>query len=440
MFMKTGFFLFIQLLCFGIQAQQLDTAKLNTFFNLLDKNSEGSGSISIMENGQTIYERGYGFAQIENEKAVNEQTLFRIGSISKTYTATLIIMAVEEGKLSLNNKLSEFYPQFKASDSITIDHLLRHRSGLFNFTESPVFPILMAHNFSKEDLLKFILKGENQFSPGTQKKYSNSGYVLLTFILEDIYQKDYSTILAEKILKPLSLTQTYYQKEIDPSKNEAFSYYKTMNWEKAPVGSMSIPLGAGAITATAHDVNIFINALFNYQLVSKEGLEWMTTMKDNYGYGLFKVPYNDKWLIGHNGSIDAFQSDAYYQEEDKLQLTILYNAVSYPKNDILLAVLNTYYQKNFTLPDFKANVELTAEQIKEYPGIYKSDESPLDITIVRNDNKLTAQATGQSAFPLSAKSESTFEFKPAGIIIVFNKEENSLKLTQAGRTFTLIKD
>jgi len=423
-----------------LNAQQLDSAKLNVFFDAIEINDEGSGSVCVMLDGKPIYKRAYGSKDYENDIAPDEQTQYRIGSITKTFTASLIMMAVEEQKLTLDTRLSDFYPQFDKSDSITISHLLRHRSGLYNFTNSPGYALYMAQKKTKAEMLEIMEAGENQFSPGTAHEYSNTGYVLLSFILEDIYDKSYKDLLYTRIFNPLGLRRTVFENQINADENEAFSYYKTTEWSKAPIANMSIPMGAGGISSTAAETSQFFHALFSEELVSANSLEKMTSMVDNYGFGIFEIPFYDKTLLGHTGGIDAFQAVSVYDMKEKLSVTVLCNAVSYARNDILIALLSAYYGRAYEIPDFKAVLVLTKDQMRPYEGTYKSDTFPLAIDVKLNNEVLEAQATGQSAFPLTAIDETTFEFKPAGIKMIFNKEVKTLTLNQAGREFVLLKE
>ncbi len=441
--MRKHYFIHLfSLLCLiaaNASAQNIDTTTLNTLFKTIEHNDEGSGSVAVLKDGELIYQNAYGFADYTNQIKANPQTKFRIGSITKTFTASLIMAAIEEGKLTLDTKLSKFYPDFHQSEQITIANLLRHRSGLYNFTNAPEYALYMNQEKSKAEMLEIMRKNENTFEPGAKHEYSNTGYVLLTFILEDIYDIPFETLLKQRIIKPLDLERTSFEATINASNNEAYSYAKTTEWLKVPETNMTVPLGAGAISSTALATSQFFNALFNNEVVNEESLSQMTQMEDNYGFGLFKMPYNDRWLIGHTGGIDGFQSVTCYYPEDKLTITILCNAVSYSRNEILIAILSSYFDDPFEVPDFKDAITLTKPQIAPYAGVYKSDDFPLDITISVEENQLLAQATGQSAFPLSPVDESTFVFKAAGIKIVFNKEKETLTLNQAGRSFILYK-
>ena len=421
--------------------QEFNHSKADSLLQAIEDHNEGMGVVTILKNGELIYEKAYGFANIEAQKRNHSSTLFRIGSISKTYTAVLILKAIEEGLLNLDVKLSAFYPDFKNADKITIGHLLQHRSGLYNFTNSPLYVQYMTESKSKAELLEIMLSSENSFEPDEKFEYSNTGYVLLSYILEDVYELSYGEILEEKILDPLDLENTYFGKPIDQNANEAVSYYKTLDWQLSPETYMLIPMGAGGITATSQDVALFYEALFNDKILNDSSFKKMTELKDGFGYGIFEMPYYEQKILGHTGGIDGFQSVAVHFESENLTAVLLCNAVSYRRNEILLGILSAYFEKDFEIPDFKPAIVLKSEDLLGFEGIYSSASFPLKITIsVENENQLMAQATGQPAFPLTPIDKYNFTFDPAGVKIIFDADNPHLTLEQNGMKFKLEKE
>ncbi|HET8859717.1 serine hydrolase domain-containing protein [Marivirga sp.] len=422
-------------------AQEFNKSKADSLLQSIEENNEGMGSVTILKDGKVIYENAYGFADINDGKKNNINTLFRIGSISKTYTATLVMLAVEEGLISLDDKLSKYYPDFDKADEITISQLLQHRSGIYNFTNSPLYAQYMTKSKSKAEMLEIMLSTENRFEPNEKFEYSNTGYALLSYILEDVYGLKYAEILKKKITEPLELQNTYFGQPINQNANEASSYFKTAEWQISPETNIMIPMGAGGITATSMDVALFFEALFSGQILKESSFSKMKKMKDGFGYGLLEMPYDNEMILGHTGGIDGFQSIAVHFESENLTLALLCNAVSYSRNDILLRLLFTYFDKDFEIPDFEPDVVFTYEDVVGFKGIYSADNFPLKITIsVSDNNQLMAQATGQSAFPLTPVDKYNFKFDPAGIKIIFDDENPQLTLEQAGRKFKLDKE
>ncbi len=427
----TTFLLFISFLT-GLLAQDFNKAKLDSLLNGLEKNERAMGSLSIFKDGKEVYQRAIGYADAEKNQKARAQTKYRIGSISKTFTAVMIMQMVEEEKLSLDTRLAAFFPDLPNADEISIEQMLRHRSGLFNYTNADDYLTWMEKPKSKAELLGLVNKNGTVFGPGEKAKYSNTNYLLLSFIAEKTDQKEFAAILQDRIVKPLKLKSTYLGGKISSAQSEALSYSKEISWELATETDMSIPLGAGAIVSTPTDLNIFYTGLFEGKLVSGSSLNQMTELVDNFGLGLFQIPFYDKIAFGHNGGIDGFQSTAAYFEKDKVAVAYTSNGVVTPMNDILIGVLSIYYGKEYTLPDFKPAIQLQSEELDQYLGVYGSPTFPLKVTINKKDNVLIGQATGQSSFPLEAYGDHIFRFEQARLELEFKPAENTMILKQGG--------
>lgn len=438
--MKKSFITSILLLITSICiAQELDTQKLDSLFDLLESHKKFMGSLAVSQNGKTLYQKTIGYVNIEDSIKSNRSTKYRVGSISKMFTASLILKAVEENKLALDDTLDQFYPEIVNADDITIKNLLNHSSGIHDFTRNEDYLDWNQAQQSKDNMLERIAGFESDFEPNSKSEYSNSNFVLLTFILQDLYKKSFSKLLETKIILPLNLKNTAYGQKINTKTNEALSYSFLGKWNKETETDMSIPQGAGAIISTPEDLNIFITALFNGEIISKNSLELMKSIENGYGLGLFKFPYNDKWSYGHTGGIDGFQSVTSFFPDDQLAISLTGNGINYNKNDILLAVLGSFYEGKFDLPEF-TSISLTTEELEKFLGTYSSEQIPPKITITKEDFTLLAQATGQSAFSLEPTSKNTFVFKQAGVKIEFNSAENEMLLIQGGKEFLFKKE
>jgi len=432
----TTSFLFLSTICI---AQKLDTEKLDSLFHILEQNDKFMGSLAVSQNGETIYKNTIGIINLEDSIKSNNQTKYRIGSISKVFTAALVLKAIEENKLKLEQSLKDFYPEISNSEKITIKNLLNHSSGIHDFTRNEDYLKWNQIKQTKDSMLKRIASDTSDFLPDSESEYSNSNYVLLTFILEDVYKKAYRKLLKEKITHPLNLEHTFYGGVIEPENNEAYSYSYLGKWNKESETDMSIPQGAGAILSTPADLNIFIKALFNEKIISSTSLGRMKNIENGYGLGLFRFPFDDKWSYGHTGGIDGFRSSTSFFPENQLAISLTSNGVNYKINDILLAVLGSFYGQGFDLPEFN-KVKLTAKDLEKFLGTYASEEIPPKIIISKEGSTLLAQATGQSAFPLEPSSENTFVFEQAGVKIEFKTETEEMILIQGGKEFLFRKE
>jgi len=432
-------FLFVGMLSF-LSAQKIDSAKLDQYFDVLEQNHKVMGSFAIAKDGKVIYNKTIGFSDVESRQKADAQTIYRIGSITKTFTSVMMMQAVEENKLKLSQKLSDFYPQIQNASQISIREMLQHRSGIHNYTSDSVYFEYNTKPMSEEEMLKIITEAGSDFSPGTKFEYSNSNYYLLGLILENIYKKPYAQLLQEKICKPLDLKFTTVGGKIDPAKNIANSYtYFGGEYQKSSETDMSVPGGAGNIVSTPEDLIRFMQALADGKLVSTESLEQMKGFQDDYGFGLVPVPFNGKTGFGHNGGIDYFQSVLYYFPEGKVTFAMITNQSNYNNNQISIAALSAAYGLDFQVPSFGV-VEVNTEDLEPFVGIYSNASFPLKIKIFIEDNKLYAQATGQSSFPLEATSPTEFKFDLAGITLKFNSEKGEMFYTQMGQALTFKKE
>lgn len=417
-------------------AQPFDTATLDQYFNRLESNNQFMGSVAVAQNGIILYTKTVGYSDLENKIKANKNTKYRIGSISKTFTSVLVFKAVEKKKLTLHQTIHSFFPELNNAGKITIKHLLSHQSGLKNFTKNEDYLSWNTKPKTEQEMRALIAGGGSDFEPGSQVAYSNTNFVLLTYILEKVFQKPYSELLTTFITQPLGLKNTYLGGVINPANNECKSYNFIENWSLAPETDISIPLGAGGIVSTPADLVQFSTALFGGKLLQKESLEQMKT--DNIG--LFKIPFYDKSGYGHTGGIDGFSSVFAYFPDSKFAYALTSNGSNYNNNNISIAVLSALYNKTYALPSDSKTYMPASEDLDRYLGVYASTRLPLKMTISKEGATLIAQATGQAAFPLEATKKNTFKFTQAGIVLEFNPEKKIMILQQGGAQFTFTKE
>ncbi|MGB7785866.1 MAG: serine hydrolase domain-containing protein [Salinimicrobium sp.] len=417
-----------------LTAQKFDTQKMDNLFAAIEENKKGMGSFSVFQNGEEVYQNSIGYADLQQKIKAGADTKYRIGSISKTFTASMIMQLVEEGKLQLNTKLSKFYPEMPNAESIDIEDLLRHQSGLFNFTSELGYPAYMEEAKTKQEMLEIFKSLKPVFEPGAKNEYSNTNYVLLSFIAEDVTGKSFSKLLQDRIVKPLGLKKTYYGSKINTADFEAQSYKKEKDWVLNTETDLSIPKGAGGVVSTPKELNQFFTALFSGKVVKPESLEKMKDLKNGYGMGLFSYPLNDKVLYGHTGGIDGFGSMAIYDPETELAAAYISNAIAMPVGDIMAGALSISFGMDYDIPELKS-LELSAEELQKFTGNYTSQSFPLDIRIFEKNGILMVQATGQSSFPLEAYEPNKFEFARAGLKLEFTAEEGKMLMMQNGVSY-----
>jgi len=354
--MKQIFLVVFLLIGVKFIAQDFNKSKLDSLFFLIETNQKGMGSVSIFLEEKEVYQNSFGYSNIENNTKINTETKFRIGSVTKMFTSSIIMILIEEGKLGLDTKLSNFFPEIRNSDKITIEHMLSHRSGIYNFTSSRKYNSYRTKPLTKSQLVKEISNNGSSFKPNKKYKYSNSNYVLLSFIAEKIEGIEFKEILKKRVCEPCLLNNTYYGYKISDENNEAQSYTKiNNNWEKFRETNMNVPAGAGAIVSNPKDLNIFLNCLFHNQVISGKSLKMMMESIDGYDFGMIQNQFNNRKYYGHSGNIDSFGAKAYYFLKEKVSITYTTNSTqgnTMSMNKIWNGILSIYFGYIYNLPEF----------------------------------------------------------------------------------------
>src|SRR5215510_4221849 len=427
-------------------AQTLDKAKLDQLFDRLAEKNKAMGSLTIAKDGKVLYTRAIGYSQISGteKKPLTVENRFRIASITKMFTATMILRLVDEGKLKLTDTLDKFFPQAPNAKKITIVQILAHRSGIPNVRRDQNSQAnVNTTPITKDEMLALIVKGAPDFEPDTKHLYSNSGYFLLGLIIEKVTGKSYEEALQERIASKIGLKDTYTATgNIDVSKNEALTYFMIPggDWKQVPETHPSILFGGGAIVSTPNDLAKFIQALFDGKIVSKESLDQMKTMRDGDGLGMEPFTFAGKTFYGHTGGGDNYGAWLAYLPEEKLAVAYTTNAKVYPVANIMRGVVDIYYNKPFTIPALES-IAVSPEVLDKYVGVYSSPAAPVKFTITRDGATLFFQPPGQSAVPLEATAQDKFKIDngtPAGIVIEFDAAKNQMTIKRNGgeRVFT----
>ena len=412
--------------------------KMDSLLTYLNKNDKFMGSLCIREGENVVFNKAYGFADVDKNIAADRMTKYKIGSVTKTFTAVMIMQLIEEKKLNLQTKLNRFYPKIPNAEKITIYDLLHHRTGIVDYINGDSITAKNIYRFhSKEEMIQKITDYKPLFEPGTKHEYSNSNYNLLGYIIETLTKKSYAENIQTRIVKKANLLNTYFpQGKIETSIGESYSYlFNGTKWEKVEEWENSIAYSAGAIISTPADLTRFMYALFDGKLVKPSSLEQMKEIKEGYGKALMQFPFGERRFYGHTGGIENFRAVVGYYPTEKLGISLIVNGDNFNRNDIMIGILSIYYKMPFPFPKFN---KIETSELVKFTGTYSSKELPLKMTISEKNGELLAQATGQSAFPLTFKEEKTFIFAPAGIEMIFG--ENSFVLKQSGMSFNFSKE
>jgi CubicO group peptidase (beta-lactamase class C family) len=417
-------------------AQALDKAKLDQLFERLLEKNKGMGSLVLARDGNILYSRSFGYRHVNGSETepLTAETKYRIGSITKTFTAVMIFQLVEEGKLKLAGTLDQFFPQIPNAARITIGQILAHRSGIHTPEPDGSWGLQPR---TREEVVARIVQGRPDFEPDARHQYSNAGYVLLGYIIEKAGGKPYQEALRERITSRIGLKNTYLGSgNTDPGRNEALSYRYIGGWRESAQLDFSVTGGAGSILSTPADMAKFIQALFDLKLVSQESLAQMTTMRDGEGMGMVPFSFAGKTMYGETGGSGSTGAWLAYFPEEKLALAYTTNAKIYPVRDIVSGVFDIYWNRPFQIPVLNA-FDVSPEVLDRYVGVYTIPGTPAKVTFTRDGATLYFQPAGNSSVPIEATAENRFRIDPF-VIFEFDAAKGQVTINRAGqeRVFT----
>jgi CubicO group peptidase (beta-lactamase class C family) len=370
-------------------------------------------SIAVVRGSRTVVMKGYGRADLENDVPATAHTVYRIGSITKQFTAVAILQLMEQGKLSLDDTIQHFLPEYHAQGHrVTIRHLLTHTSGIKSYTSlGPEWERRMRLDLPHDSLVALFQDKSFDFEPGTKFLYNNSGYYLLGLIIERITGQQYADYVAQREFIPLGLASTVYCDERPLLTHRAAGYERDSGrFVNASPLSMRQPFSAGALCSTVGDLVAWQRGLVTHRLIGAASAALMSssaTLGDGsatgYGFGLAVAKLGEHRKIGHGGGINGFLTELDYYPDDSLTVVVLANSESAKPSrlaeDIARLVLGV------PAPVVK-DLTLGAADLTRFAGTYAL--GPLQVRVFETGGKLQAQATGQGAFGLRWQGDSTF--------------------------------
>lgn len=355
------FFLFFVLInCFISEEVFINGEKAKKVDALISKYYEKgifNGSVLVAENKDVIFKKGYGYANMEWDIKNTSDTKFRLGSITKQFTSMLIMQLVEKNRIKLDGNLSEYLSYYRedTGNKITIHHLLTHTSGVPSYTSLPNFfqDISKVYYPVKEFIEKYC-SGNLEFEPGSQYKYSNSGYFLLGAVINEVTGKSYEDNLKENIFEPLNMKDSGYDHHDTILKNRAAGYEKTANgYKNAAYLDMALPYSAGALYSTVEDLYKWDQALYTNKLLSEENKEKMFKpylQNYAYGWGVKKTDYGQLETL-HGGGINGFNTLIVRIIDDKHLIVLLNNTGRSQLGEIAKKIMAILYHKPYRLPE-----------------------------------------------------------------------------------------
>ncbi len=398
-----------------------------------------SGTVLVAKDGKPVFRESFGLANRELNVANTPETVFRLGSITKQFTAASIMQLAEAGRLNIEDPISKYYTNAPAAwAKVTIRHLLSHRSGIGDYTDIPnFFEKMAAQDRTPEQIIEMTRDQPLAFEPGTKFAYDNSGYIVLGYVIERVSGQTYADYIDTHIFKPLGMKDSGYDVSTTILPRRAAGYgFADGKWTNATYLAMSLPYAAGSLYSTVDDLLIWEQAFFGDKVVSAASRTAMTTDQgDKYGFGLLADDLGGHKNIWHNGGINGFSTHMVRFPDDGLTVIALANLESARSTRLGTEIARIWLGLPPPPPPAPLlPVTVAPAVLDRYVGVYELMPN-FNITITRVDGGLTAQATGQGAFPLVATSDTEFHFQEAGIRIVFPTGDGpaqSLTLFQGG--------
>jgi CubicO group peptidase (beta-lactamase class C family) len=431
--------LFLLLTCFFASCShgQVSPEKLDSFVSSYARQNSFNGSILVAQKGKILLEKGYGFKNKKDSALNTANTIYQIGSITKQFTSAIILQLVGRQKMSLQDRLSKYIPDYPKGDSITVENLLTHTSGIYNYTNDANFMMTRSGRPIPRDSLLYLFKYKPlDFSPGTSWSYSNSGYILLGIIIEKVTGKSYFQVVRENIFEPLEMHHTGFDFTILNSVDKAIGYYGDLS-APADIVDSSVSFAAGAIYTTVGDLYKWDQALYSDRIVSQALLQKaFTPYQSNYGYGWLIVTAYNKKTVEHGGAITGFVSYILRVPDDQTCIIVLSNLPS-SSPEIITNQINGFINgQNPATPAVRKEINLDSATLKLYTGEYELAPA-FHIVVTMENGVLKAQATNQGKNQLYAEKENFFFLKVVDAQVEFlpgpNGKIDRLILYQNGR-------
>ena len=429
---------------------------VESLFKLYSEGKKPGASVLVAQNGKILYQRGFGYANIEKGIPVGPETKFRIGSISKQFTAAAILKLVEEGKMKLDDKLSKYIPDFPRGDEVTIHHLLTHTSGIHSYTNEANFVERVTGPISWAALVQEIKAYEYDFDPGSNWQYNNSGYFILGYLVEQVSGMSFNAYLKKTFFAPLGMKNTGVHVHGKKLKNEALGY-DAENPDSIAVGldwDMSWAGGAGNLYSTVGDLFLWNEAIFNGRALQAGSLkaahtpvllndgELPPTLEfDGYGYGWALTSFREAQEITHSGGLHGFLTNLSRLPGENLTVAVLTNSTppiakdptQYTHDLIeLFAWANLADQASFSV---KENINY--DLYDEYTGFYEYPGGAL-LEVTREGNSLMAKLADQPVYEIFPQTDTKFFWKEVDAQIEFFRDEYGIVThgihTQYGQT------
>jgi CubicO group peptidase (beta-lactamase class C family) len=418
-------------------ADDLST-RADRYLQTLERERGFSGVVLIARDGKPLFERGYGMADPEHEVKNTPYTKFRLGSLSETFTAALVLMLEREGRLAVADSICNYVsPCPKAWRPVTLSELLTHTSGIGDYTEEPDFVATETLPSSPAAMAQKVGRRPLEFAPGTKLAYSPTGYVLLGMAAEKASGRSYEALLKARIFDPLAMNDSGYDHPELVLHHRARGTHRTLDGQRrnAAYLDMTIPFAAGALYSTAEDLLKWDEALYRDDVLpASVRARLFTPALKQYAFGWAVDTVGTHKRIWRSGRINGFTSHLSRFTADHVTVLVLANVEHLPIEEVALTLGGLVL--DLPVPKPRVAITVLPEALDRFVGEYAL-RPDFHLVVRRQGDKLTVQPTGQPELALFADSERTFFSKAADAQITFEGEPGrpaaSLTLHQGGR-------
>jgi CubicO group peptidase (beta-lactamase class C family) len=384
-----------------------------------------SGAVLVSKGGETLFGRGYGFANAEHQVPNTTRTKFRLGSITKQFTAMAILILQERGKLKVEDPVGRYLDDApKAWAGVTIHHLLTHTGGVPSYTDDPGYRKKMMMPETVKSMIARFRDKPLDFQPGEKFHYSNSGYFLLGAIIEKVSGKSYEAFLKEAIFDPLGMRDTGYDHAATLLPSRASGYTRAQDGlVNAEYLDMTQPYAAGSLFSTVEDLALWDRSLDAGKLISKESYAKLyTPLKSNYAYGWVVTTANGRKEIHHGGGINGFVTENLRYPDQKVCVVVLCNVLPMNPGRVAHDLAAITFGESYELPRARKVAKVDLKVYDAYAGRYQLEPKVI-ATISRDGDRLLLEVTNQPRIEMFPESETVFFLKVVDATITFVKDD-----------------
>lgn len=398
----------LTLICAVAMAQNVD--RLSQVADTLARDSQFSGTVLVAKGDRVLLSRGYGDANVEWHVRNRPDTRFRLGSVTKQFTAAAVLLLQDQGKLKLTDAIGQYLPELPAAwHPVTVQQLLTHTSGIHSFTQVPEYANLAHFARTPAEILAVVQTLPLDFEPGSRFDYSNSNYVLLGMLIEKQSGKSYAEFIQKQIFVPLGMKDSGYDSNTAIVPNRAAGYHNTgRGLSNAGYIDMSVPYAAGALYSTSGDLLRWQRALYEGRLLSPEALRAMTTpVRNGYAFGLMVRDAPDGKEVGHGGNINGFSTLVGYRPNERISVILLSNIEATDLSSMERSLFQVTRGKTLRLPSERKAIPLALGRLLQVAGVYAMPDGTR-FRVRLEDGRLSARLGGTSWTPIFAESDDHF--------------------------------